>query len=54
MNKVLLLSHNGEKVLRCNNAQVGDVIVHKNKNYKLLELLPIFDGVSFFRIVEVV
>jgi hypothetical protein len=53
MKKNLLLSHNGEKVFRCEGGQVGQIIAHKDKNYKLTELLPIFDGASFFRIVEV-
>ena len=53
MKKNLLLSHNGEKVFRCEGGQVGQVITHKDKNYQLTELLPIFDGASFFRIVEV-
>jgi hypothetical protein len=53
MKKNLLLSHNGEKVFRCEGGQVGQVIAHKDKNYQLIEVLSIFDGASFFRIVEV-
>ena len=51
--KTLLLSHNGEKVLRCDGAKLGEIITHRERTFRLIALLPIFDGVSYFAIEEI-